>query len=89
MLEMAHEFANGLEMNVIAAHQETDLQSRQDYNGTAAGAGNASVPPAFCVVVLAAADLCPEEGSDNIDCTCEESTSENAKKCWFKYFNNG
>ena len=51
MLEMAHEFANGLEMNVIAAHQETDLQSRQDYNGTAAGAGNAAVPPAFCVVV--------------------------------------
>ena len=39
MLEIAHEFENGLEMNVIAAHQETDLLSRQDYNGTAAGAG--------------------------------------------------
>ena len=51
MLEIAHEFENGLEMNVIAAHQETDLLSRQDYNGTAAGLGNATVPPAFCVVV--------------------------------------
>ena len=51
MLEIAHEFASGLQMNVIAAHQETELQSRQDYNGTAAGIDNASVPAAFCAVI--------------------------------------
>ncbi|MBT4160375.1 MAG: TonB-dependent receptor [Gammaproteobacteria bacterium] len=54
MLELQHEFANGYDLNLILAHQETTVFSRQDYNGTAANLNDATIPASFCAFSPAA-----------------------------------
>ncbi len=53
MLEINHDFG-AYELNVLLSHQETLVDSRQDYNGTAADANFAVIPDAFCLVAPAA-----------------------------------
>ena len=48
MLDLQHEFDNGFSFSMIAAHQETEVESRQDYNGTAGNEGDAAIPFGFC-----------------------------------------
>lgn len=54
MFELNHAFDNGFELNIIGAHQETSVLSRQDYNGTAADDGAAVIPAGFCAFSPAA-----------------------------------
>jgi iron complex outermembrane receptor protein len=54
MFELNHAFSNGFELNLIGAHQETTVVSRQDYNGTAAAEDSAVLPAAFCAIAPAA-----------------------------------
>lgn len=54
MFEVNHAFNNGLELNFIGAHQETEVLSRQDYNGTAPADNDAVLPTGFCAFSPAA-----------------------------------
>lgn len=47
MLDIEHDFEQ-YSFSLIAAHQETSVLSRQDYNGTAGTQGLASIPFGFC-----------------------------------------
>ena len=54
MAELVSDISETLTVTAIAAFQDTEVISRQDYNGTAADPGAAVIPPAFCVVSPAA-----------------------------------
>lgn len=54
MFELNHAFDNGFELNFIGAHQETEVLSRQDYNGTAPAENDAVLPAGFCAFSPAA-----------------------------------
>lgn len=53
MLEISHDFGD-YQLTLLASHQETLVDSRQDYNGTAGDVNTATLPDLFCVVSPAA-----------------------------------
>jgi iron complex outermembrane recepter protein len=54
MAELVTDISDTLTLTAIGAYQDTEVSSRQDYNGTAADAGAAVIPAAFCAVSPAA-----------------------------------
>ncbi len=54
MAELVSDITDTLTLTAIASYQETEVTSRQDYNGTAADAGAAVIPAGFCATVPAA-----------------------------------
>lgn len=54
MAELVSDISDTLTLTAIAAYQETQVTSRQDYNGTAADTGAAVIPTGFCATVPAA-----------------------------------
>ena len=48
MMELKHDISESVTWTLIGAYQETEVLSRQDYNGTASDTGAALIPPGFC-----------------------------------------
>lgn len=48
MAELTHDFNESLTLTAIGAYQDTEVSSRQDYNGTAGEVGATSIPAGFC-----------------------------------------
>lgn len=54
MAELTHDLNDALTLTAIGAYQETEVTSRQDYNGTAADIGGTTIPAGFCAFAPAA-----------------------------------
>ncbi len=54
MAELVSDISDTLTITAIAAYQDTEVTSRQDYNGTASDTGAAVIPAGFCATVPAA-----------------------------------
>ncbi|MEQ8486106.1 MAG: TonB-dependent receptor [Pseudomonadales bacterium] len=54
MAELVHDLSPTLTFTGIAAYQDTEVESRQDYNGTAGDVGFGAVPAGFCGLFPAA-----------------------------------
>ena len=54
MFEIQQQLTETLDLNWIAAYQDTEVESRQDYNGTASDLGEVVLPAGFCAFSPAA-----------------------------------